>query len=266
MREIEVKILNPEVITDAENMMVAMARLTQKGHTIKSMEDLENLLAKDYKQSTAKTMVDLPHPTIQKFGVINIAVVGASRRFLAQITRHQNEVKYMSASLQYSDYSGAAEFTIPYEITKLGAEDRLTRIIEPGGRVNWYENQYLKSCRQAVAEYEAAIEQGVPHDAAGYMLPQGLRNVLIISATPYQIKHMISQRTCSRNTLETQYVMLKIWEELFETSILFKECGPKCMYAPNICPEGNMFCGEFPVYASPTAWLDDKFVHIRRGK
>ena len=32
--------------------------------------------------------------------------VGASRRFLAQITRHQNEVKFMSASLQYSNYAG----------------------------------------------------------------------------------------------------------------------------------------------------------------
>ena len=44
------------------------------------------------------------------------AVVGASRRFLAQITRHQNEVKFMSASLQYSNYTGQADFAVPYEI------------------------------------------------------------------------------------------------------------------------------------------------------
>ncbi len=42
--------------------------------------------------------------------VITVAVVGATRRFLTQITRHQNEVKYMSASLQYSNYSGHAAF------------------------------------------------------------------------------------------------------------------------------------------------------------
>ena len=33
---------------------------------------------------------------------------------------------------------------------------------------------------------------GIDHDSAGYVTPQGLRNVLIISATPYQWKHMIS--------------------------------------------------------------------------
>lgn len=57
-----------------------------------------------------------PHPTIQKFAVITVAIVGASRRFLAQITRHQNEVKFMSASLQYSNYTGQADFVVPYSI------------------------------------------------------------------------------------------------------------------------------------------------------
>ena len=58
----------------------------------------------------------LPHPTVQKFAVITVAVVGASRRFLSQITRHQNEVKFMSVSLQYNNYAGQADFAISYEI------------------------------------------------------------------------------------------------------------------------------------------------------
>ena len=267
MKEIEVKILNIDEISKSEKMMVAMARLTQKGHTIQSMSDLEALIDMDYKASTVRTMCELPHPTIQKFGVINIAVVGASRRFLAQITRHQNEIKFMSASLQYSDYTGSSQFVIPYEITKLGEEDTLTRIMRnpEGKRINWFEQQYLKSCYQSVAEYEQAIKQGVPHDAASYMLPQGLRNVLIISATPYQWKHMISQRTCNRNTSETQYVMLKAWELLYGTSVMFEDCGPKCLYTGK-CPEGKMFCKQFPQYQHPTDFLDDKFPHIRRNK
>ncbi len=48
--------------------------------------------------------------------MITVAIVGASRRFLAQITRHQNEVKFMSASLQYSNYTGQADFAVPYSI------------------------------------------------------------------------------------------------------------------------------------------------------
>ena len=112
MKSIEVAVLNPEVIPSAEKMMVCAARLTQRGHKIKSLDDFMALYNKSYTEDTVTTMTKLPHPTIQKFGAINIVIVGASRRFLAQITRHQNEVKFMSASLQYSDYSDDAAFAI----------------------------------------------------------------------------------------------------------------------------------------------------------
>ena len=97
MKSIEVAVLNPEVIPSAEKMMVCAARLTQRGHKIKSLDDFMALYNKSYTEGTVTTMTKLPHPTIQKFGAINVVIVGASRRFLAQITRHQNEVKFMSA-------------------------------------------------------------------------------------------------------------------------------------------------------------------------
>ena len=86
--------------------MVFAARLTQRGHKIATMDDLLALYEKSFSENTVATISSLPHPTVQKFAVITVAVVGASRRFLAQITRHQNEVKFMSASLQYSNYTG----------------------------------------------------------------------------------------------------------------------------------------------------------------
>ena len=76
------------------------------------LADLMDLYRQSYSQKTVENIAGLPHPTVQKFMVITVAVVGASRRFLAQITRHQNEVKYMSASLQYSNYSGHAAFAL----------------------------------------------------------------------------------------------------------------------------------------------------------
>lgn len=228
MKDIQIKILNPEVVSEAEKMMVFGARLTQRGHNIHNMDDLLELYNKDYQKKTARVMAALPHPTIQKLGVINIAVVGASRRFLAQITRHQNEIKFVSASLQYSDYSGQAEFVVPYEITRKG---------------EFEVNRYLDICHDQMYEYQHAIEMGVPHDAAGYMAPQGMRNILIMSATPFQFKHMIGQRTCRRNTLETRYVMLKIWEELYKLSPeMFANSGPFCMNGP--CKEGRMSCAK----------------------
>lgn len=226
MNRIEVKLLNPEAATEAEQMMVCAARLTQKGHKIHSMDDFMELYRKGYKLETAQNMAALPHPTIQKFGVLNVVVVGASRRFLAQITRHQNEVKFMSASLQYSDYSGNADFVVPYGI--LGTKR---------------EEPYLAQCKAAMREYMELVVAGIDNDEAGYLAPQSLRNVLIISATPYQWKHMIAQRTCRRNIAETRYVMLRIWEKLAnQNGNLFFDCGPSCK--TGVCAERNMCCGE----------------------
>lgn len=226
MDKIEVKVLNPDAVAEAEKMMVCAARLTQRGHKIKSMADFAALYEKEYKPETVEAMASLPHPTIQKFGIINVVIVGASRRFLAQITRHQNEVKFMSASLQYSDYSGEADFVVPYEL--LDSQMRFG---------------YLSQCQDAMRKYKMLVDYEVGNDSAGYLAPQSLRNILIISATPYQWKHMISQRVCRRNTDETRYVMLRIWEQLYKLSPqMFGNAGPFCMLGT--CKEGKMCCGK----------------------
>lgn len=224
MDKIKVAVLNPTAISEAEKMMVCAARLTQSGHKVKDLEDFLALYDKSYTEKTVQTMTGLPHPTIQKFAVINVVVVGASRRFLAQITRHQNEVKFMSASLQYSDYSNEADFVVPYNLL-----DSIMRV------------SYLSQCQAAMDRYKLLVEYGLDNDSAGYLAPQGLRNVLIISATPYQWKHMISQRVCRRNTDETRYVMLRIWEQLYELAPDLFTCGPFCMVGT--CQEGKMCCG-----------------------
>lgn len=195
MKSIEVAVLNPEVIPSAEKMMVCAARLTQRGHKIKSLDDFMALYNKSYTEDTVTTMTKLPHPTIQKFGAINVVIVGASRRFLAQITRHQNEVKFMSASLQYSDYSDDAAFAIPYEVMARGEEET-----------------YLTSCKLNMANYAEAVKQGLDNDAAGYMAPQGLRNVLIISATPYQWKHITLEQCLKVPKRYTFYLTQKIMD------------------------------------------------------
>ena len=230
MDQIEVRILNCGALMEAEKNMVFAARLTQRGHAVHSMEKLIALYEKSFSQDTLKNIGQLPHPTVQKFSVITIAIVGASRRFLSQITRHQNEVKFMSASVQYSNYSGQGEFAVPYEI--LTAPEHIRRL-------------YEERCRFDMDCYETLCSLGIGHDTAGYATPQGLRNVLVISATPYQWKHMIGQRTCRRNTDEMRIVMLKIWQELYGSSpVLFAPqlTGPFCQRG--ICAEGQMSCGK----------------------
>ena len=141
----------------------------------------------------------------------------------------------MSASLQYSDYSGVEDFVIPYDLMGTGQE-----------------KEYLKQCSSSMKNYEELVKAGVDNDSAGYCAPQGMRNILLISATPYQWKHMICQRVCRRNTKETRYVMLKIWEQLIsQNGELFSDCGSFCMNGG--CEEGKMTCGKcIPPKMSPT--------------
>ena len=147
-------------------------------------------------------------------------------------------------SYVYSDYSNNSSFCVPYEIFEKGKS---------------CIHQYVKECTKAMCNYEAMIDDGIDNDAAGYMAPQGLRNVLIISATPYQWKHMIKQRTCNRNTKETQYIMLRIWEELYKLSAdFFSNCGPFCMTSK--CLEGKMCCkNRIPKEYTPFDILKENF-------
>lgn len=231
MNNIDVAVLlDSNALSTIETLPVFAARLTQHGQTIHNFDDLKALYEKPYSKDLLKSLCTLPHPTLQKLSVINVAVVGASRRFLAQITRHQNEVKFVSASLQYSDYSEDGQFVVPYGILKHGEKEVA---------------KYIDTCKRNLKAYSDGIQRGIDKDSLGYLMPQALRNVLIISATPYQWKHMIRQRVCRRNTDETRIVMLTIWNGLaafFPEMFSPETTGPFCMRG--ICEEGRMSCGE----------------------
>lgn len=224
MKSIEIQVLNPEAVRSGEYAMLAAARLTQRGEKIENMEDFMMIYNKPIDKKLIKNLCTLPHPTLQKFGVINIMVVGLSRRALAQITRHQNEVKFMSSSLQYSDYTAMQRFVIPEGLSEA-------------------QETILKDCYiNCATAYDRLIKLGALPDQAGYVMPQGLKGTLLISATPYQWKHMISQRTCRRNTPEVRYIFLEAWRLLNNIAPeLFGDAGPACLN--DKCPEGKMSCG-----------------------
>lgn len=275
MNKIEVKVLNPEAAAFGEKMMVFGSRLTQRGHQIKNMDDLMELFNRSYRDSTCEMMIGLPHVNPKRHAMITVAVVGASRRFLAQITRHQDDVHFISASLQYSDYAGEADFCVPYELTEKDAAHVGNAEFVEG----YFTKNYLNSEKQAMIEYAAARAQGVDNDTCGYMAPQGLRNILLITATPFEWIHMISQRVCRRNTPETQYVMCLIWEQLWPLSSMFHMlCLPDCGQQGG-CREGMKFScmhrfidKEVDNYryehncSIPTAFLNVNYPLIRQDK
>ena len=169
--------MNTGAVREAEKHTVFAARLTQRGHEIHSMDDLLMLYEKAYTENTLERITTLPHPTVQKFAVITVAVVGASRRFLSQITRHQNEVKFMSASLQYSNYDGKADFVIPYEILTASQD---------------VQEMYMKSCQSDSVRYRQ--RRG------------GLRCAAGLAQYPDYLRYSVSVETHDRSArLPAQY-------------------------------------------------------------
>lgn len=235
MNKIEVKVIAEH--GDPAAMMAFLARLTQRGANIACMSDLEALMEKPASKGLVESMVALEnHHTIRRFTPITVAIVGASRRFLAQIRTHSVGLNFVSASLQYSDYTGKAQFVVPYAIME--ADHNV------GDGTKFYTGAYLESCRQSMATYQNLAE-AAGNDAAGYAAPQGLRNVLIIQGNHDAWLNLIKIRGCSRNTVETQYVVMRIWEELLKTKDgpeMFKFAGPDCMFGA--CKEGKMCCGK----------------------
>ena len=231
MNKIEVKVF--ETHGDPGQWATFLARLTQRGHKVKNMNDLENLFNQSHTPGFVEAIAQLPHGTIKRFTPITIAIVGASRRFLAQARTNQVGFTYVSASLQYSDYSGEADFVVPYEITeadrKLGAD---------------YTSAYLDCCARDMMEY-TELAKVVGNDAAGYKSPQGLRNILIMQGNHQSWDYFIRTRGCNRNTVETDYVTMLIWEALLNTpdgKEFFQYSGPDCMHGR--CREGKMCCGD----------------------
>jgi thymidylate synthase (FAD) len=242
MNKIEVGVIQSH--GDPGAWMMMLAKLTQRGHTIQSLDDIKNLLGEctNVKSSAVKRVASLPHGTIKRFTPITIAVVGASRRFLAQIRTHQVGLTYVSGSLQYSDYSGKGQFTVPYMVAQKQREWLDGKAFSGPAPL-----QYFKvSCERSMEHYAMMIsDYGVDNDSAGYLAPQSLRNILIIQGNHQAWDYLIRTRGCNRNTQETQYVIMRIWEELLKTTYgyeFFGNSGPDCLYGK--CREGKMSCGE----------------------
>jgi len=222
--------------SNAKYMSPLLARLTQRGHQIQSLSDLYTLAKKPSKEGLQKTLASMQHGTIKRFDSYTVAVVGASRRFLAQIRTHQH-ADFVSGSLQYSDWSDFSTlddwskmFVVPYPCLKLNSPTLY--------------DEYLQECSHAFDTYKIIAK--TDNDAAGYIMPNGLRNVLVIQANVQQWQYMIKLRACRRNSDETRYVLLLIWNELLKS-----EYGEQ-FFSPDIlgfdcqfggCKEGKFSCG-----------------------
>jgi thymidylate synthase (FAD) len=222
------------------------AQISQKGQKLKTAKDVLNVLQRPSDEKL-KRLIELPHPTMQKFTVIPMIFFGVSRRFLAQITRHQNEIKFMVSSFRYADHTDDLDFVTPIEVLR-----------GPKAAAEAYEAAMLK----AGNTYKDFVEV-VGNDAAGYLLPNATRCTILASATPYEWKHIIRQRTCRRAGLEMRYVMLNAWAALYSYDpIVFSPETTGAMCMAEGCREGGMSCGNKFSTLSPFDILADEFGDI----
>lgn len=234
MRKIETAILDTP--HEADRMSNFLARLTQRGHELTDLESVMDLYWQHRNPALTKQLAGMHHGTIKRFDCYSVVVVGASRRFLAQIRTHQH-ADFVSGSLQYSDWSEINHdtewsnmFVVPYAFMQ-----NIT-----------LERKYLQNCAGAYLAYKDLAT--VDNDAAGFVMPNGLRNILVIHANVQEWQYMIKLRACKRNSDETRYVMLKIWDQLLNETVNGEQffspdiLGFDCQFGG--CHEGKFSCGQ----------------------
>ena len=176
---------------DPENFLNYIVRITFSKKLSKT-DDMASEIT-DRKNDNFNLLIntiEMNHQSILEHVNVTYAIEGASRSFLAQITRHRL-FSFLSASQHYMDYSDMADFVVPVEIQEQGPT---------------YVKEYLEACKKSILEYKSLIDKGIDHSVARQVLPNGMKNQLIITGNLRQWKNFLNLRLCGRNTSEIEYV------------------------------------------------------------
>lgn len=219
MDKIQVRIL----YHNFNKMPLFLAKLTQRGHLIHNMNDLNVLYCSTMcdEKPLSKEFMRLPHTTLRRMCYMTVAIVGLSTKAVSQLRTHAKHLTFLSTSTQYSAYN-----------------DKENNYVMPEDDIN------LKIfLEQAQKNYETLLNIGFDKDTASYILPQGLRKVLIVSGNLADWEYVLSTRLCNRNTKEVQHICELIVQQIKDV------CGEEFTYnmypscVTDKCHEGKMSCG-----------------------
>ncbi len=225
MNKIKIVILNHSF----NGMPIFLARLTQRGHQINSMNDLLKLYAECIDKEPSKELLSLPHTTIQRMCTMTVAIYGLSTKAVSQLRTHAKRATFISTSTQYSDYSNVEDaFVIPDGL----GDAEYTKYL-----------YFIDKAKDVQKAYSMLIDCGVDKDDVSYLLPQGLRKCLIVHANFADWKYILSTRLCNRNTREVQYICELILQAMrLQIGDVWADlCLPSCCY--DGCKEGKFCCG-----------------------
>lgn len=180
------------------------------------------------KINTLKNVVEMNHTGMLEHVNCTFLIQGASRSFLAQVTRHRL-FSFVSASQHYMDYSDFADFVVPVEIENQGTEKI---------------KQYLEANKKTLNGYKDLIAQGIDPSVARQLLPNSMRNNLIVTGNLRQWLNFLNLRLCNRNTSEIQYIAYLIRKDL-KTYVpnIIDYMLPDCITLGK-CTQKHLFCGK----------------------
>ena len=213
----EVKIL----YHNFDHMPIFLARLTQRGAQISTMDDLMQLYNTTVGKTPSIDLMELPHTTLRRMCYMTIAIVGLSTKAVSQFRTHAKRLTFLSTSTQYSRYDGKENnYVMPVE------------------------NAVIKKFfDEAQENYETLLQAGIDRDVASYLLPQGLKKALVVSGTLADWEYVLSTRLCNRNTKEVQHICELIVGEVIDKcgDVYVANMMPPCVYGK--CREGKFSCG-----------------------
>ena len=222
MEKIKVKILQQNF----NGMPLFLAKMTQRGSQINSMDDLLQLYEENIHKQPSEQLLSLPHSTIFRMCHMTVAIYGLSTKAVSQLRTHATRMTFMSTSTQYSEFTG---LDCPYVMPE-GLDENMGLV-------------YKTALKQIHDAYCHIYEAGIDRDKAGYLLPQSLRKCLIIDGNFPAWQYMLSLRLCNRNTREVQYICQLILDEM--SRVCGKNwanlCLPNCV--KDKCKEGKFCCG-----------------------
>jgi thymidylate synthase (FAD) len=168
------------------------------------------------------------HTSVFEHVVYSFAILGASRSFLAQITRHRM-ASFTSGSQHYQNYS---------DYGSRGHGD-LTE-----------EPVYQRAIENSMDGYNELVELGYAPYEARQVLPNAMENNLIFTVNARSLINFLSLRVCRRNTAEIADVARKIHLIAIEHfPELFSHVGAPCVMAKNTA------MSQYPelIYGNPPA-------------
>ena len=209
------------------NMPKFLAKLTQRGHEIESMEDIMSIHESiSSTEEPSDYFMESPHTTLRRMNPICIAVSGLSTKCVSQLRTHAKRLTFLSTSTQYSSYINKNENfgVIPSD----DPEEAKT---------------FSTIYKIIFSLYDFLIDMKVDKDKASYILPQGLRKALIIYGNVDDWQYVMKTRLCHRNSYETQMVMKAIYKVIKDNmgEQWVKGMLPPC--ANGKCEEGKLSCG-----------------------